>query len=255
MKFLSLLIGFGFILFSIITPHFYNMSGVSAVQATQVYSEAIMYALQGCGFLLAGILLGQNAISSTENVASMINPNKNTKTDSSVINSQKRIKQRSPIQNSPQHPKKKSSTEKKSVIANQEKTSILAQMGENDTRPPLGLSVDGVPEIDWMDIPAGQFLYGDSKEERDILHDYKISKYPTTYAQFQAFIDAPDGLNSDAHNWFEGLHTKATQMRLVEQTWKYNNHPRDSVNWYQAMAFCRWLSYKLGGSYDLEDVE
>jgi hypothetical protein len=36
------------------------MSSVSAIQATQVYSEAIMYALQGCGFLLAGILLSQN---------------------------------------------------------------------------------------------------------------------------------------------------------------------------------------------------
>jgi len=31
-----------------------------------------------------------------------------------------------------------------------------------------------------------------------------------------------------------------------EQRFKYANHPRENVSWYDAMAFCYWLSSKLG---------
>jgi formylglycine-generating enzyme required for sulfatase activity len=38
--------------------------------------------------------------------------------------------------------------------------------------------------------------------------------------------------------------TKAQE--LAEQAFPYDNHPRETVSWYQAVAFCRWLSDKLG---------
>jgi hypothetical protein len=41
---------------------------------------------------------------------------------------------------------------------------------------------------------------------------------------------------------------------MKEQSFKFANHPRETVNWYQAMAFCRWLSWRLGGGYDLKKV-
>lgn len=134
----------------------------------------------------------------------------------------------------------------------------IAKVDQNknadDMRPAIGLNSDGLPNVDWVDIPAGQFLYGENKQEQDISYDFKIAKYPVTYAQFQTFVDAPDGLHSSAHNWFEGLHDDANQSELGEQRWKFANRPRENVNWYQAMAFCHWLSYTLGGGHALDDV-
>jgi len=109
-----------------------------------------------------------------------------------------------------------------------------------------------IPDIDWVTIPAGEFIY--QNVEKRTLPAFDISRYPITYNQFQTFVDAPDGLNSDNHDWFDGLHEDAKRYSLNDQSFKYWNHPRESVNWYQAMAFCRWLSYKLGGSYALDDV-
>jgi len=36
---------------------------------------------------------------------------------------------------------------------------------------------------------------------------------------------------------------------------KYENHPREMVSWYQAVAFCRWLSDKLGYEVTLPTEE
>lgn len=36
-----------------------------------------------------------------------------------------------------------------------------------------------------------------------------------------------------------------------EQAFKFWNHPREAISWYQAIAFCRWLGDKLGYEVDL----
>jgi formylglycine-generating enzyme required for sulfatase activity len=60
--------------------------------------------------------------------------------------------------------------------------------------------------------------------------------------QFQAFVEAPNGYQNS--NWWEGLPVSSPHVR--RQEFKYDNHPRDNVSWYNAIAFCRWLSAKLG---------
>ena len=124
-----------------------------------------------------------------------------------------------------------------------------------DPRPGVGVK-DGLPDIDWVEIPAGSFIYGSDKEkdpqayddetpQREIhLETYSISRYPVTYVQFQAFIEADDGLHSPHYDWFEGLAADDNARSMWEQAFKFGNHPRETVNWYQAMAFCRWLSYR-----------
>jgi hypothetical protein len=119
---------------------------------------------------------------------------------------------------------------------------------EADTRPGIGFRPDGLPDIDWVEIPAGDFIFGNQDEKNGpielTLPTFHIARYPITYRQFQAFLDAPDGFERD--EWWHGL-TKEYQKQATNDQWfKFWNHPRENVSWYQAIAFCRWLSAKLG---------
>ena len=99
---------------------------------------------------------------------------------------------------------------------------------------------DGLPDIDWCAVPAGDFLFGRTRERRT-LPEFRIARYPVTYMQFQAFVKAPDGYQNPA--WWQIL--PASSHSVAEQEFPYGNHPRDNVSWYDAIAFCRWLSDKL----------
>ncbi len=119
----------------------------------------------------------------------------------------------------------------------------LAELG--DPRVGVGLDENGLPEFDWVTIPAGDFIYGDEKEGNGPtklkLPEFKIAKYPVTYQQFQAFIDAKDGFHDE--RWWQGL--AGRDEKPGEPRWKIANHPREIVSWYDAVAFCRWLSHQF----------
>ena len=107
-----------------------------------------------------------------------------------------------------------------------------------------------------MTIPDdGAWTYQD--ERLSGLPPFQISRYPVTYAQFQIFIDAPDGFWDG--RWWGGLafdeDRRRNQRAPGEQAFKYANHPRQTVSWYDAVAFCRWLSFRLGGGDELDDVK
>ena len=116
-----------------------------------------------------------------------------------------------------------------------------------DDRPGVNVIVrDGVPlpDIEWVTIPAGEFTYQDRTMTLD--YDFKIARYPVTYAQFQTFIDDPDGFYDP--RWWDGLALPDDHNNAPgDQAFKYWNHPRERVSWYDAIAFCRWLSWRMGG--------
>lgn len=112
-----------------------------------------------------------------------------------------------------------------------------------DPRKGVGVRQDGIPDIDWVKIPGGSFFYQDG--EQLSLPEYYIARYPITYAQFQAFIDAQNGYRN--HQWWQGLSIR--QAAPGEQALKFGNFPRENVSWYDAVAFCRWLSACL--SYEI----
>lgn len=110
---------------------------------------------------------------------------------------------------------------------------------------------DILPEpFEWCHVPAGEFLYSDNNIKMS-LPDFWIAKYPITYRQFQTFIDDAEGFKDS--RWWEGL-AEDQNEQPGDQKWKIDNHPRENVSWYDAIAFCRWLSWRLGESYDLDDV-
>lgn len=106
-----------------------------------------------------------------------------------------------------------------------------------DERPGVGLK-DGLPEIDWVDVPAGPFLYGEDKVPKT-LPGFQIARYPVTNRQFQAFID--DG-GYQADEWWQGL---AERPEPEPGFWNGPNLPLETVSWFEAVAFCRWLEARL----------
>jgi hypothetical protein len=105
-----------------------------------------------------------------------------------------------------------------------------------DQRAGVGLRADGLPDIDWVEIPGlVPFIYQDSTHPG--LPTFHIARYPVTHAQFQAFIDAGGYRDS---RWWHGL---AQRIEAPQETpWSEPNSPRETVSWYEAVAFCRWLS-------------
>lgn len=115
----------------------------------------------------------------------------------------------------------------------------LASAG--DPRPGVGLNAEGLPDIDWVEIPGGEFLFGERNEPQR-LPTYFMARYPITNDQYEAFITA--GGYTHKMPWWHGLSWGASNAKAPG--WIMSNRPRETVKWFEATAFCRWLSEKLG---------
>lgn len=120
----------------------------------------------------------------------------------------------------------------------------LGRLG-NDPRKGVGLTKDGIPDIDWVQIPAGEFIFGDN--ETHYLAAYCISRYPITYLQYQAFIDAKDGYYADA--WWSDVDSRDKSTGVP--SFAFANHPRERANWFDAYAFCHWLESRTKSAITL----
>jgi formylglycine-generating enzyme required for sulfatase activity len=80
-------------------------------------------------------------------------------------------------------------------------------------------------------VPAGKFLYGEDKEEKE-LGDFYIDLYPVTNAEYKAFVDAtgqPEPASWRDHTWPKGK----------------ENHPVVEINWKSAAAYAAWAGKRL----------
>jgi hypothetical protein len=113
----------------------------------------------------------------------------------------------------------------------------------NDPRHGVGLQENGTPDIDWVAIPGGEIeLVGVTN--RFMVKPFYMARYLVTNIQFQAFVDAQDGYAKT--EWWQGMAENANDGPEKPRWGEPPNYPRDTVSWYEAMAFCRWLSHRLG---------
>jgi formylglycine-generating enzyme required for sulfatase activity len=125
---------------------------------------------------------------------------------------------------------------------------ILAHLGD----PRAGVGIDmatGWPDIVWgEEVPAGKYEIGGDKRaynsfdkrQVQIKRPFRLARYPITNVQFQCFIDAAD---RDDPRWWDGI--PADEQTFSDPEFPLANYPRETVSWYQAIAFCRWLNDKL----------
>ena len=88
---------------------------------------------------------------------------------------------------------------------------------------------------------------------------YSIAKYPITNAQFAEFIKA--GGYEERKWWTDAGWAQRNQEQWAaprywqDLTWNGADHPVVGVSWYEAMAFCQWLSEKTGEAITLPTDE
>ncbi|MBZ0305494.1 MAG: SUMF1/EgtB/PvdO family nonheme iron enzyme [Anaerolineae bacterium] len=106
-----------------------------------------------------------------------------------------------------------------------------------DPRSGVGLSPHGLPEINWCYVEGGDLTI---EQEQFKVKPFYIARYLITYIQFQAFLDDPEGFAHDA--WWMFMPSVGHSRTAREPRSRYVSYPRDTVSWYQAVAFTRWLA-------------
>jgi formylglycine-generating enzyme required for sulfatase activity len=119
----------------------------------------------------------------------------------------------------------------------------------------------GDPRLgEMITIPAGKFLMG-SNEHRHakpqhelFLPTYQIGKYPVTNVEYRQFIES--GAYKDKRWWTKSGWEETGRYDLQPIYWEeppFNkpNQPVVGIDWYECVAYCRWLSAETGQQYRL----
>jgi formylglycine-generating enzyme required for sulfatase activity len=93
----------------------------------------------------------------------------------------------------------------------------------------------------WMGSPEGPGIPNYETPQHEVpLAAYRIGKYPITNGQYEEFIHQTRTQVSPVMGW--------NGQRVPSGL---DNHPVTGVTWYEALAYCQWLSEKTGRKYSL----
>jgi serine/threonine protein kinase len=87
-------------------------------------------------------------------------------------------------------------------------------------------------KIDWVTIPGGDFLFGESAQKTN-LPLYQIARFPITNLQYFYFLQ-------DHPHYPPPAFSKGQPLHRIKP-----NHPVVGVSLYDAEAFCKWMDCRL----------
>ena len=121
----------------------------------------------------------------------------------------------------------------------------------------------------FVEVPAGEFLYGDPPKKQPIKQPYWIARYPVTNAQYRRFIEdqgytRPEFWTKDGWAWRMGTY-KTTETEkgnldwlarrppeLRHQPYYWDDHEQSNpiapvvgITWFEAQAYAAWLDRQL----------
>ena len=111
-------------------------------------------------------------------------------------------------------------------------------------------------------IPSGSFVIGDRRNPRQPHHvwtqGFFMNRFEVSNAEYRTFLHSPDGYAADA-NWTDsGIRWRAKNTSQATALLKpgdaeyhrfgQDDQPVTGVNWYEANAYCGWLTRTRGGA-------
>lgn len=116
--------------------------------------------------------------------------------------------------------------------------------------------------VEWVFVPTVSQSQSQKQKSSssDVEKGFFISKYPVTAAQYYHFVTHPRGFLNE--QWWSFTPVD-NSVNILHESWKQLQHslggkvapsltrPMVNVSWYQAIAYCRWLSNELGKEIQL----
>jgi iron(II)-dependent oxidoreductase len=147
-----------------------------------------------------------------------------------------------------------------------EKEAILPRRGPRAEARQERAAIEVAEMPETVLVPAGPFLMG-STEDNQLADDnehpqhqvaleaFRIGRYPATNAQYACFIE--DGGYENQAYWTEAGWAWREGEGITQpgywgdSKWKQPDCPVVGVSWYEAVAYCRWLSEATGQEFRL----